>query len=215
MASQFRRVPLGEEFDALRGLTGKAVILSTTAKPDRTSPVTRGKWVMTNILGVSPPQPPPNVPPLPPPDPNARGANADPSMRQKMLDHRVRADCVQCHQLMDPIGFALENFDGIALWRTDDNGPIDASTTLFDGAPVNGPSELREWLLTYSDGFVQLSVEKLLTYALGRGVEYRDMPVVRAIASQAAENDNRFSSLVMGVVNSGPFAMNAKLQASE
>ena len=213
--SQFRRVPLGEEFDALRGLTGKAVILSTTAKPDRTSPVTRGKWVMTNILGVSPPEPPPNVPPLPPPDPNARGANAEPSMRQKMLDHRVRADCVQCHQLMDPIGFALENFDGIALWRTDDNGPIDASTTLFDGAPVNGPSELREWLLTYSDGFVQLSVEKLLTYALGRGVEYRDMPVVRAIASQAAENDNRFSSLVMGVVNSGPFAMNAKLQASE
>ena len=213
--SQFRRVPLGEEFDALRGLTGKAVILSTTAKPDRTSPVTRGKWIMTNILGVSPPEPPPNVPPLPPPDPNARGANADPSMRQKMLDHRVRADCVQCHQLMDPIGFALENFDGIALWRTDDNGPIDASTTLFDGAPVNGPSELREWLLTYSDGFVQLSVEKLLTYALGRGVEYRDMPVVRAIASQAAENDNRFSSLVMGVVNSGPFAMNAKLQASE
>ncbi len=213
--SQFRRVPLGEEFDALRGLTGKAVILSTTAKPDRTSPVTRGKWVMTNILGVSPPEPPPNVPPLPPPDPNARGANAEPSMRQKMLDHRVRADCVQCHQLMDPIGFALENFDGIALWRTDDNGPIDASTTLFDGAPVNGPSELREWLVTYSDGFVQLSVEKLLTYALGRGVEYRDMPVVRAIASQAAENDNRFSSLVMGVVNSGPFAMNAKLQASE
>jgi hypothetical protein len=132
-----------------------------------------------------------------------------------MLDHRVRADCVQCHQLMDPIGFALENFDGIAQWRTDDNGPIDASTTLFDGASVNGPSELRDWLLTYSDGFVQLSVEKLLTYALGRGVEYRDMPVVRAIASQAAENDNRFSSLVMGVVNSPPFAMNAKLQASE
>ncbi len=213
--SQFRRVLLGEEFDALRGLTGKAVILSTTAKPDRTSPVTRGKWVMTNILGVSPPEPPPNVPPLPPPDPNARGANAEPSMRQKMLDHRVRADCVQCHQLMDPIGFALENFDGIAEWRTDDNGPIDASTTLFDGASVDGPSELREWLVTYSDGFVQLSVEKLLTYALGRGVEYRDMPVVRAIARQAAENDNRFSSLVMGVVNSGPFAMNAKLQASE
>ncbi len=213
--SQFRRIPLGQELDALHGLTGKAVILSTTAKPDRTSPVTRGKWVMTNILGVSPPEPPPNVPPLPPPDPNARGANADPSMRQKMLDHRVRADCVQCHQLMDPIGFALENFDGIAQWRTDDNGPIDASTTLFDGAPVNGPSELRDWLLTYSDGFVQLSVEKLLTYALGRGVEYRDMPVVRAIASQAAENDNRFSSLVMGVVNSPPFAMNAKLQASE
>ncbi len=213
--SQFRRIPLGQELDALHGLTGKAVILSTTAKPDRTSPVTRGKWVMTNILGVSPPEPPPNVPPLPPPDPNARGANADPSMRQKMLDHRVRADCVQCHQLMDPIGFALENFDGIAQWRTDDNGPIDASTTLFDGASVNGPSELRDWLLTYSDGFVQLSVEKLLTYALGRGVEYRDMPVVRAIASQAAENDNRFSSLVMGVVNSPPFAMNAKLQASE
>ena len=212
--SQFRRITLGEEFDVLRGLTGKGVILSTTAKPDRTSPVTRGKWVMTNILGVSPPDPPPNVPPLPPPDPNARGANADPSMRQKMLDHRVRTDCTQCHQLMDPIGFALENFDGIALWRTDDNGPIDSAATLFDGTTVGGPSELRDWLVSYSDSFVQVAIEKLLTYALGRGVEYQDMPVVRAIANAAAENDNRISSLVLGVVNSAPFSMNAKLLAS-
>ncbi len=210
--SQFRRVVLDASLDRLRGLTGKGVILTTSAKPDRTSPVTRGQWVMTNILGVSPPAPPPDVPPLPPPDPNARGAMADPSMRQKMLDHRVRADCTQCHQLMDPIGFALENFDGIALWRTDDNGPIDASARMFDGTDVDGPSQLRDWLLSYSDNFVQLAAEKLLTYALGRGVEYQDMPVVRAIARQATEDGNRFSALVMGVVGSEPFRMNAALE---
>ncbi len=210
--SQFRRVVLGASLDRLRGLTGKGVILTTSAKPDRTSPVTRGQWVMTNILGVSPPDPPPDVPPLPPPDPNARGAMADPSMRRKMLDHRVRADCTQCHQLMDPIGFALENFDGVAVWRNDDNGPIDASARMFDGTEVDGPSQLRDWLVSYSDNFVKLAAEKLLTYALGRGVEYRDMPVVRAIARQAAEDGNRFSSLVMGVVDSEPFRMNAKVE---
>lgn len=213
--SQFRRVVLGEEFDARRGLTGKGAILSTTSKPERTSPVTRGKWIMEGILGVPPPAPPANVPPLPAPDPNARGANADPSMRQKMLDHRVRADCVQCHQLMDPIGFTLENFDGIALWRSEDNGPIDAQATLFDGTVVDGPTELREWLVGYSDQFMRVATEKLLTYALGRGVEYPDMPVVRAIAGQAQADGYRFSSLVKGVVHSPPFLMNEKVQGSD
>jgi hypothetical protein len=213
--SQFRRVALGGEFDVRRGLLGKGAILATTAKPDRTSPVTRGKWVMEGILGVPPPDPPADVPPLPPPDPNARGANADPSMRQKMLDHRVRADCIQCHQLMDPIGFALENFDGIALWRNVDNGPIDASSTLFDGTEIDGPVELREWLVGYSDQFMKVATEKLLTYALGRGVEYQDMPVVRAIAEQAKAEDYSFSSLVRGVANSEPFLMNEKLRGSE
>ncbi len=213
--SQFRRVVLGEEFDARRGLTGKGAILSTTSKPERTSPVTRGKWIMEGILGVPPPAPPANVPPLPPPDPNARGANADPSMRQKMLDHRVRADCVQCHQLMDPIGFTLENFDGIALWRTEDNGLIDAQATLFDGTVVDGPTELREWLVGYSDQFMRVATEKLLTYALGRGVEYPDMPVVRAIAEQSKAEDYTFSSLVKGVVHSEPFLMNEKVQGSD
>jgi hypothetical protein len=136
-------------------------------------------------------------------------------MREKMLAHRVRQDCVQCHSLMDPIGFALENFDGVALWRENDNGPIDASVTLFDGTEVEGPAELRQWILGYSDNFVQLAAEKMLTYALGRGVEYLDMPVVRSIADQAAADGNRFSALVLAVVHSEPFLTNAKLQASE
>ena len=118
--SQFRRVPLGPGMEARQGLLGKGAFLATTSKPERTSPVTRGKWVMTNLLGMPPPSPPADVPPLPPRagDPNAK----EPTMRQKMLDHRVRQDCVQCHRLMDPIGFALENFDGIGLWRTTDEG---------------------------------------------------------------------------------------------
>src|SRR5262245_37113151 len=120
--SQFRRISLGPDMDVRRGLTGKGALLVTTAKPDRTSPVTRGKWIMTNILGMSPPDPPPDVPPLPPRMTDNAGNSKQPSMRQKMLDHRVRNDCIQCHAMMDPIGFALENFDAIAAWRTTDEG---------------------------------------------------------------------------------------------
>ena len=134
-------------------------------------------------------------------------------MRQMMLEHRVRADCIQCHSLMDPIGFSLENFDAIGLWRTDDAGePIKASETVYDGTKVQGPAGLRQWLVGYSDQFVEVVAEKLLTYALGRGVEYRDMPLVRSIAREAAGNGNRFSALVLGVVKSKPFQMNMKLQ---
>jgi hypothetical protein len=132
-------------------------------------------------------------------------------MRQKMLDHRVRPDCVQCHRLMDPIGFALENFDGIATWRSHDDGiPIDASAELFDNTRVDGPVGLRNWLTRYSDQFVAVVGEKLLTYALGRGVEYQDMPLVRSIARDARRNGNRFSALVVGVVKSKSFQMNMK-----
>jgi hypothetical protein len=211
--SQFRRVTLGPEMDVRRGLLGKGAFLTTTSKPERTSPVTRGKWIMTNILGMSPPDPPADVPPLKPRTVDATGNARDQTMRQKMLDHRVRADCIQCHRLMDPIGFALENFDAIAAWRSHDEGTaIDASGEVFDNTKIDGPTGLRTWLTTgYSSQFVSVVIEKLLTYALGRGIEYQDMPLVRAIARDAARSDNRFSALVLGVVQSKPFQMNMQV----
>jgi len=210
--SQFRRITLGQDMDVRKGLLGKAAILTTTAKPERTSPVTLGKWIMTNILGMTPPDPPPNVPPLPPQENDSTGNAKLPSMRQTMLKHRVRADCVQCHSMMDPIGFALEPFDGIALKRTLDEGqPIDPKSKVYDGAEIDGPSSLRRWLVAnYSDQFVEVAAEKLLTYALGRGVEYQDMPVVRSIARDAGRHENRFSALVLNVVKSKAFQMNMK-----
>jgi hypothetical protein len=210
--TQFRRVTLGPDMDLRRGLLGKGAFLTTTSKPERTSPVTRGKWVMANILGMSPPNPPPDVPPLPPRTGDAAGNTKEPTMRQKMLDHRVRADCIMCHSLMDPIGFSLENFDGIALWRTLDEGQaIDPTSQVFDGTKLDGPASLRKWLLTYSDQFVEVVAEKLLTYGLGRGVEYQDMPLVRSLAREASKNGNKFSALVLGVVKSKPFQMNQKV----
>jgi hypothetical protein len=210
--SQFRRVTLGPDMDARRGLLGKGAFLVTTSKPERTSPVTRGKWIMSNLLGVSPPDPPPDVPPLKPRLTDAAGNTAEPTMRQKMLDHRVRQDCIQCHSLMDPIGFSLENFDGIGLWRAKDGDTaVDAAGQLFDGTKIDGPVALRNWLAGYSTQIVQVMAEKLLVYALGRGVEYRDMPLVRSIARDAMRNQNRFSALVLGVVNSKPFQMNMRV----
>jgi len=206
--SQFRRVTLGPDMDARRGLLGKGAFLATSSKPDRTSPVTRGKWVMGNVLGMSPPNPPPDVPPLPAraADPNAK----EPTMRKKMEDHRVRPDCVQCHRLMDPIGFALENFDATGSFRTTDEGTaINTSTQVFDNTKVGTPVELSNWLSkNYSDQFVSVATEKLLTYALGRGAEYRDMPLVREIARDVIADNGRFSAMVLGVVKSRPFQMN-------
>jgi hypothetical protein len=199
--------------DVRKGLTGKGAFLVTSAKPERTSPVTRGKWVMTNILGMSPPDPPPNVPPLPPRMTDNTGNAKEPTMRQKMLDHRVRTDCSQCHSMMDPIGFALENFDAIASWRTQDEGTaVDAAATVFDGTKIDGPAGLRKWLSGYSDQFVEVAAEKLLTYALGRGVDYQDMPLVRTLARNAGKNGNKFSALALEIVKSKPFQMNMKLQ---
>jgi hypothetical protein len=211
--SQFRRVTLGPDMDLRRGLLGKGAFLVTTSKPERTSPVTRGKWIMGNILGMSPPDPPPDVPPLPPRAADATGNAKEPTMRQKMLDHRVRADCIQCHSMMDPIGFSLENFDGIGLWRTTDEGtPVDPTSQVFDGTKIAGPAGLRTWLLSYSDQFVEVVSEKLLIYALGRGVEYQDMPLVRSITRDASRAGNKFSALVLAVVKSKPFQMNMKIQ---
>jgi hypothetical protein len=211
--SQFRRIPLGEELDSRRGLLGKGAILVTTSKPERNSPVTRGKWLISTLLGVPPPDPPPDVPPLPPKADSSRGNSATPSMRKMMLDHRVRQDCITCHSLMDPIGFVLENFDGIGVWRTEDEGEkIAANETLYDGTVVQGPDGLRKWVLGYSDAYMRVAAEKLLTYALGRGVEPEDMPVVRSIVREAGGSNNRFSSLVLAVAKSQPFRSSMKIQ---
>jgi hypothetical protein len=212
--SQFRRVALGPDMDARKGLLGKGAFLVTTSKPERNSPVSRGKIIMEKLLGVPPPDPPPNVPPLMAKNNDARGNAKTPSMRTTMLDHRVREDCITCHSLMDPIGFTLENFDAVGLWRSkEDSGEaIPASETLYDGTKVQGPAGLRNWLLGYSDQFVEVATEKLLTYGLGRGVEPEDMPLVRKIARDGARSGNRFSALVMGVVKSEPFRKNMKVQ---
>lgn len=211
---QFRRVTLPAELDARRGLLGKGALMTVSSQAGRTSPVQRGKWFLQTFLGVSPPDPPPNVPPLKE-QPAAAGGNSarTPSMRQQMESHRVNQPCASCHKIMDPIGFALENFDATGAWRTEDSGnPIDASGQLVDGTQLNGPASLRQALLNYSDQYVRTVTERLLTYALGRGVEYYDMPVVRAIDHEAARNNYRFSSLVMGIVKSEPFRMNMKVK---
>jgi hypothetical protein len=137
------------------------------------------------------------------------------SVRERMEQHRTNATCVSCHKMMDPIGFALENFDAIGQWRTHDGRrPIDASGELVDGTKIDGPGNLRQALLRYSDQFVRTVAEKLLTYALGRGVEHYDMPVVRSIVREAAGNNYRFSSLIMGIVKSPPFQMKVQIQES-
>jgi len=213
--SNFKRVTLPAALDNRRGLLGKGAFLVTSSKPERTSPVTRGKWIMGNILGMSPPDPPPDVPPLPPRTADAAGNAKEPTMRKKMLDHRVATACAQCHQLMDPIGFALENFDAIGVWRTTDEGQaIDAASQTFDSTKIDGPTGVRNWLVSkYSDLFVTVASEKLLTYSLGRGLQYQDMPLVRTIARDAVKSDGRFSSLVLGIVKSKPFQMNTKTSA--
>lgn len=210
--SQFRRVELGPEFDMRRGLLGKGSVLTVSAVADRTSPVLRGKWVMINLLGVQPPDPPPNVPALEASDQPGSGPQ---TMRARMEQHRNNPACMSCHQMMDPIGFALDSFDRIGRFRTTEFGQqLDVSGQLVDGQEFNGPSELRAALLHYSPQFVQTMTERLLTYGLGRGVEYYDMPVVRNIMRGAAANNYKFSDLVMGVVESQPFQMNQRVADS-
>jgi hypothetical protein len=157
------------------------------------------------------------VPPLKEKE-NVAGGNAAkvPTLREQMEEHRANPVCAACHKIMDPIGFSMENFDAIGKYRTvDGTSPIDASGVLVDGTPLNGPSTLRGALMKYSDEFVAVVTEKLMTYALGRGVEYYDMPVVRAIDREAAKNNTRFSSIVLGIVKSDPFQMTTKQQKQE
>ena len=209
--SQFRRVRLGPDLAYRRGLLGQGSFLSLTwVQNFRTSPVKRGVWVLENILGTPPPEPPPNVPPLE----DAKGDNKVMTLRDQMTMHRKVEPCASCHKLMDPIGFALENFDADATWRTREGGdggvPVDASAVLWDGTKINGPVELRQALLRYSPQFVRMVTEKLMTFSLGRGVEYQDMPVIRSIVREADKDDDRFLSILMGIVNSAPFQMRTK-----
>ena len=209
--SDFQRVTLTPATDMRRGLMGKGFFLEVSAQPDRTSPVGRGKAVMAVFLGVTPPDPPPGVViKLVSTDSDVHGA-AKPSMRQQMEMHRKVEPCATCHKIMDPIGFALENFDAIGAWRTEDAGnKIDSVGYLVDGSKLDGVKGLREVLLRYSPQFVRVATEHLMTYALGRGVEYYDMPTLRAIVSDASKKNYRFSSLVLGVVKTEQFQMNMK-----
>ena len=200
--TQFRRVAVKDP--ARRGLLGQGSILTVTSYPNRTSPVLRGKWILENILGTPPPAPPPNVPPFPE---NEEGAKPRP-IREILEEHRRNPACATCHAVMDPLGFSLENFDATGEWRTKDKGgPIDPSGVLADGTRVDGPLALRQALLKQPERFVDTMTEKLLTYALGRGLEHYDMPVVRTIVRDAAKQDYKFSALVFNIVKSTPFQM--------
>jgi len=202
LGSRFRRVELTDPNRF--GLLGQGSILTLTSVANRTSPVQRGKWVMIVLLGTPPPPPPPNVPPL---KENADGTKPL-SVRERMEEHRKNEPCHSCHQMMDPIGLALENFDATGAWRTWDSGfKIDAEGKMFDGAKLDGPVSLRQALLKHSDAFLGNFTENLLSYGLGRVLEPADMPVVRSIERTAAKNDDSFASLVLGVVRSTPFQM--------
>jgi hypothetical protein len=216
LGDYFRRVTLTDP--NRRGLLGQGSILALTSYPTRTSPVLRGKWILDNIVGAPPPPPPPDVPELK--DPPVTNVT---SMRDRMGAHRANPVCAGCHARMDPLGLALENFDAIGRWRSVDasvtispNGAlrpleadtaIDASGTLPNGTKFDGPSGLRAALLSHPEQFVQTVTERLLTYALGRGLEPYDAPAVRAITREAARNEYRFGTIVLGVVKSIPFQM--------
>jgi hypothetical protein len=206
----FRKVAITDE--NRRGILGEGSFLLVTSNADRTSPVKRGKWILENIFGTPPPPPPPNVPPLP-----ERNGAQPTTMRAQMEEHRKNPVCAGCHQMMDPIGLSLENFDAVGAWRVREEGNIqkkgpviDASGQLLDGTKVNGPADLRKAIMRHPEDFVQTFTEKLMTYALGRGVGAHDMPAVRAVVRASAAHNYSFSSIVLGIVNSTPFQMRMK-----
>ncbi len=197
---RFRRVSFT---DGVRGgLLGQGGLLMVTSYPDRTAPVLRGFWVLESLLGMPPPPPPQDVPELPPDEAEGRKR----SIREQMEIHRQNPACATCHVRMDPLGFALENFDAIGRWRTTNRGvPVDASATFPDGTPIDGVRGLRAFVLSRRDSYAETFTSKLLTYALGRLVDYRDKPAIRKIVREAAVNDDRWSSIIMGIVKSTPF----------
>jgi hypothetical protein len=200
--SRFRRVAITD--DARRGLLGQGSILALTSHAERTSPVVRGKWILENILGTPVPPPPPDVPPL---KGNQEGQKPR-TMREQMAEHRANPVCASCHKTMDSIGFAMENFDAVGAWRSRDAGqPIDATGVLADGTKVDGVVTLRNALVSRPELFAGTLTRKLLIYALGRGLDYRDMPTLRAILRDASRDNYRFSAIVLGVVHSTPFRM--------
>ena len=201
--SHFRRVTLDNP--ARHGLLGKGAILMLTAYPNRTSPVVRGAWILDRLLGTPPSDPPLEVPSLPE---NKRGQPAR-TLRARLEQHREKPTCFACHGVMDPLGFALENFNAVGQFRANDPDtltPIDTAGQLPDGTTITGPDDLRRALVDRPDHqFVQAFTENLLTYALGRSLDYRDMPTVRRIVRQAAADDYRFKSIVLGVISSDAF----------
>jgi hypothetical protein len=205
--SQFRRVTLADE--NRRGLLGKGSVLLVTSHADRTAPTLRGKWILENLLGTPPPAPPGNVPPF------EQTAGPKPrTIRERMEIHRANPSCAGCHRSMDALGFTLENFNAVGAWRTRDAGhDVNAQGTMADGEAVVGVAGLRAALLKRPDAFVETLTEKLLTYGLGRGLQYYDMPAVRGILRDAAGQDNRFSSIVLGIVKSVPFQLRRNAEA--
>jgi len=200
----FRRITFPQD-SPRGGLLGQGSILTLTSYATRTSPVLRGKWILENILSAPPPPPPPNVPPL---KTEANDTGKPLTMRQAMVAHRANPVCASCHARMDPIGFAMDNFDAVGRWRDTDAGQaIDASGVLPEGIKFNGVSELKKALLRNPEQFVDTIAEKLLMYAIARNVQYYDQPAIRAVVRQAAANNYTFASLVMGVVKSAPFQM--------
>jgi hypothetical protein len=205
--SRFRRVTLPPELDARRGLLGKGGVLMATSHADRTAPSLRGKWLLENLLGTPPPPPPANVPGLPP-EPGA----APKTMRERLDVHRANPACANCHALIDPLGFTLESFDAVGAWRDfDAGGAVDASGRLPDGTALSGVADLRAALSADPRVFASTVVEKLMIYALGRGLTPNDMPVVRGILKEAENDGYRFESLVMGIVDSPAFRMRVKV----
>jgi Protein of unknown function (DUF1592)/Protein of unknown function (DUF1588)/Protein of unknown function (DUF1585)/Protein of unknown function (DUF1587)/Protein of unknown function (DUF1595)/Planctomycete cytochrome C len=208
--TDFRRVPITDE--RRMGLLGQASILTITSYATRTSPVQRGKWILTNLIGMPPDPPPPNVPALK----EHADAGKVSSLRERMEEHRKNPACAGCHKVMDPIGFSLENFDAVGQWRaTDEGAKIDPAGVMFNGAKIDGPVALRKILTAKPETFASVFTEKLLIYALGRGVQYYDMPAVRAIVREAGHNDYRLSSIILGIVKSTPFQMKVKPTVGE
>jgi hypothetical protein len=201
--SEFQRIKITDE--RRKGLLGQGSILTVTSYPNRTAPTIRGKWVLEQLLGTPPPPPPPDVPSL-----KEDSSTKVLSMRQRMELHRANPTCAACHKVTDPLGFALENFDGLGRWRETSgvgNNPIDSSGVLPDGTAFDGPVGLREVLVSKKELFIDTFTERLLTYALGRGVEYYDLPVIRKIRQDAADDNYKWSSIISGIVTSVPFQM--------
>jgi hypothetical protein len=208
---QFRRVTLGADQDMRRGLIGKGALLTITSDAARTSPVKRGKWFLQTFFGVTPPDPPPGVETKL----EDKHGEAPKTMRERLVLHSTNPSCASCHKMFEPMGLAMENFDAVGQWRMTEIGfPIDSVGIVTDGTRIDGVKGLRELSLRKRDMFAEVLIEKLLTYAIGRGLEHDDMPLVRSLAHDAAKGGYRFSSLIMGVVQSPAFTMNMKPAAA-
>jgi hypothetical protein len=210
----FRRVPLGPGVEYRRGILGHGSVLMLTSVANRTSPVSRGKWIMEVLLGSPPPPPPPNVPDLE--ETKAADGAKRLSVRERMEQHRANPACASCHRVIDPLGLTLENFDAVAQWRIKDNGvAIDANGDLYDGTHMNGPAGLRQALLSHSETVLRNFTANLMQYALGRRIEYFDQPVIRGIVRKAEATDNRLSTFILGVVESPAFQMSRAEDATD